>query len=167
MSKLIPLSRGLFATVDDDDFDWLNQWKWSALRVKRGNGAERFYAVRVETVAGKQKMFLMHREVARAAAGKNVDHEDRNTLNNRRGNLRECTQGQNSLNQTGHRDRKGSRFKGVYLHKQNRNWCATFRGRHLGSFGDEKDAAAAYNIAALAYDPEFALLNTIDGGCHL
>ena len=159
MAKQIPLSRGLFATVDDEDFEWLSQWKWSALRVQKGNSAERFYACRTDTSTGKQRMILMHRALAKPAARMNVDHRDLDTLNNRKGNLRHCNQGQNSLNQNGHSDRRGSRFKGVSWHKKNRKWISEFRGRYIGSFEKEEDAARAYDTAAVAYSPEYARPN--------
>lgn len=31
--KMIPLTQGEYAIVDDDMFDYLNQWKWYAQRL--------------------------------------------------------------------------------------------------------------------------------------
>jgi hypothetical protein len=57
MSKQIPLSQGKFATVDDDMFDFLNQWKWHYAPDKKGKG----YAVRTPIVNGRQIKISMHR----------------------------------------------------------------------------------------------------------
>ncbi len=157
-TREIPLSRGMVAIVDAADFDWLSQWKWCALH----SGGGRFYAFRVTRQSdpqGKGHGVLMHRQIMGEPDALVVDHEDRDTLNCRRGNLRITTQAGNSLNQTGHRDRAGSRFKGVWLHKKNGNWVASFRGKHLGCFAIEEDAARAYDAAAVAHDPVHAVPN--------
>jgi hypothetical protein len=156
-TQQIPLSRGLFATVDESDFAWLSQWKWSAL--KTGKLGTTFYAVRSEKVDGKSRMILMHRLIAGADKGSVVDHHDRDGLNNTRDNLRLCRQRRNSLNHLGHRDRSMSRFKGVWWHSQMSRWCASFRGHYLGMFITEDAAAHAYDVVARLCDPEFALTN--------
>lgn len=153
MSKEIKLSRGLVAIVDDADFDWLNQWKWSALKV--GKKAKKFYAVRM---AGK-KMVLMHRLIAGAHQGVNTDHKDGNSLDNQRHNLRLCNQSQNTLNASPHKDKVGSKFKGVHWHRQRRKFVAEFRGKYIGIFADEIQAARAYDAAATKHSPEFARTN--------
>ena len=158
-TREIPLSRGKVATVDAADFDFLMQWKWSALRTQKA-GKEWFYAVRVEVIDGKQRMFLMHRVLTDAPKGKVVDHRDRDTLNNRRNNLRVCTNQENSLNTAGWDARKRkSRFKGLWWSKSNKKWVAEFRGRNIGSFQNEEDAARAYDRTALSFAPNFAGLN--------
>jgi len=159
--KKIPLSQGKFAIVDDADFEWLNQWKWSASRV--GKLRDHFIAVRAEA----SKTILMSREIVRAQAGSVVDHIDGNPLNNQRGNLRICTQAENSLNNRGAlRRRNGTKpgYKGVYWHAGAGRWMASFRNKYLGLFADPSDAARAYDAAARAYSPEFARTNFSDGG---
>ena len=42
--KQIELSQNKVALVDDEDFEWVNQWKWHAIK-SRGN---LFYVVRSE-----------------------------------------------------------------------------------------------------------------------
>lgn len=160
--KEIPLSRGLVAIVDDEDFEWLSRWKWSTLKVGRPNAEPKFYAIRTTKKGdprGAGKAVLMHRQIKGEPDGMVVDHRNLNTLDCRWNNLRVTTQALNCLNQRGHSDRGGSRYKGVYWHGQNKNWCASFRGKYIGSFADEMQAAAAYDAAALAFSADFALTN--------
>ena len=77
-TRTIPLSRGYVATVDTDDYDWLSMFKWSALVVK-GNA----YAVRLR----KGRTLYMHRDIVRCESHLNVVHDNRDSLDNRRGNL--------------------------------------------------------------------------------
>lgn len=113
------------------------------------------------------KCYLQHRVVWFMHHGywpEVIDHIDKNKLNNRIENLRECTQRQNSLNQSGSR-RSTSKYKGVSWDKVNKKWLAQImvhrRGKKLGRFVDELDAARAYNNAALQYFGEFAQLNEV------
>lgn len=169
MSREIPLSQGMVALVDAADADFLNQWKWCATGGD-GNGAKevKFYAYRVETINGKQKGFMMHRVLMNAPAEKYVDHKDGNSLNNTRENLRLCTNQQNSLNSGAHkRDNATSQFKGVCWDRKLRKWRVGFRGKYVGIFNLEIEAAKAYDEKAFAFDPEFARLNFPIGGDHL
>src|SRR5687768_11145590 len=91
MTKQISLTQGKFATVDDADFDHLNQWKWhfSHYGYARRTTSSRF---------GRQKFIFMHREIMQAPDGMDVDHINCNKLDNRRQNLRLCTRADNLRN---------------------------------------------------------------------
>ena len=150
--KLIPLTRGKFAIVDDEDFEILNQYKWFACKGMSGI----FYAIRNE----KGKKIWMHRVILNAPDGLDVDHRDRDGLNNTRENLRLATKSQNSANRIG---RAKTGFKGVYFHKQKRlfyvvaqaNKKRYFCGYHRNII----DAAHAYDEKAKEIHGEFAFLN--------
>jgi len=155
----IPLSQGQFALVDDEDFEWLNQWKWSA-----GKRRNTFYAFRSVSIKGEQFHIYMHRLITEAPKGKETDHANGNGLDNRRRNLRVCTVRQNQYNQA-KRKNSLSQYKGVSLNKRVKvkKWVAgiTKNGKniHLGYFKDEIDAAKAYDRKAKELCGEFAKLN--------
>lgn len=153
-TRLIPLTKGRVAIVDEQDFERLSAFKWCVQSTPKGN----LYASRHDG----DTMVLMHREILGVPDDINVDHRNWDGLDNRRDNLREATQARNSLNHPGHKV-KVSRFKGVYFHRQNQNWVASFRHKHLGCFATEEEAASAYDAAAFKADPEFAYLNFPEG----
>jgi hypothetical protein len=94
-----------------------------------------------------------------------IDHKNGIKTDNRLGNLRLCTQQQNTFNR---KKGKGtsSIFKGVDFHKHSRKWRARIRHNdkliHLGLSVNEKDAALAYNKKALELFGKFAKLNFED-----
>lgn len=131
MVSVIPLTKGHKTLVDDGDFEWLSQYRWSALSRPDGS-VHAITRVRVSDMGrkGGWKTFYMHRMITNASAGKVVDHVDRNPLNNQRSNLRVCAQRDNSRNQSGSTTgRKSSKYKGVVLAKWNVNpkWVAAIQ----------------------------------------
>jgi len=149
-TKLIPLTQGKFAIVDAEDYDHLMQFKWFYTCYG--------YAAR----NARDKTLLMHRVILSADKGFNIDHINGDALDNRKSNLRFCSQAENSRNR---KLRKGgtSKFKGVGWHKATGKWVAyikvNYKHKHLGLFVDEKEAAMAYDAAALLYFGEFAATN--------
>ena len=156
--KIIPLTKGQVAMVDDEDYSSLSQYAWQAY-----DNGNTWYTTRVEVNGnGKLIKVYMHRQIMRASQGRQVDHIDHNGLNNQKANLRLCSCSENLRNM---RPRKGaSEYKGVYREKSNGKWIAQIRegkGFALGTYSSEEDAARAYNIAAKERFGEFALYNNI------
>jgi hypothetical protein len=155
--KTIKLTKGYFAIVDDDDFERLSQWEWYALVAKNG----RVYAVRVQyaSAPAKPRTILMHREILNAPPGIDVDHEDRDGLNNQRLNLRIATRTQNQGNSSRRKDNT-SGVKGVTWNKQHQQWRAQIqvngKKQHLGYFRNTHSAASAYINAAKKHFGQFA-----------
>ncbi|MBZ2166364.1 HNH endonuclease [Methanobacterium spitsbergense] len=146
---IIPLTQDKVALVDKEDLDYLNQWKWNTLKMHNS-----YYALRntyLGTFEGKKKfkMVRMHRLILNAPKNMMVDHINGNGLDNRKSNLRICSNRQNTQNRK--HGKKSSRYPGVYFNKRNKNWVARIqiKGKinFLGSFKDEKDAAKAYEKA--------------------
>lgn len=94
-----------------------------------------------------------------------IDHRNRNSLDNRRSNLRICTIQLNNANRRKQSKPCTSQFKGVYFNKQYSRWMARIKYWKkyifLGRFDEEKDAARAYNKKAKELFGEFACLNKI------
>jgi len=156
--KTIPLTQGKFALVDEADFEWLSQWTWHA--------HSRGYAARNSGLReGKRRKILMHREIVKPAEGLHTDHINGDRLDNRRVNLRVCTQAENNCNRLKRADNT-SGFKGVYRHSDRnkpRPWVAKIHGNrryvHVGCYATPEEAARAYDEAALKLHGEFAQLN--------
>ena len=142
MSQVIPLTKGKFALVDDQDFELLLPYRW------RLNS--KGYAIRSYSVGGKEILVALHREIMQPPSGLVVDHIDHDKLNNTRANLRIITQQQNLMNR---RLFKNSTigFKGVTY--QHGKWLARIeKDGHviqLGFHTDLKAAALVYDCAAV------------------
>ena len=161
MAKEIQLTQGKVALVDDDMFDYLNQWKWFA--AKNHNN---FYAVtNWKIFKGKQHRIFMHRLIMNPEKGMIIDHLDRCGLNNQKNNLRICTKCENSRNRGLNLNNKTG-FKGVYYIKFLNKYRVQIQSNkikyHLGYFIDIKEAINTYNEAAIKFHKEFANLNKID-----
>lgn len=166
---LISESKNKYALVDEADFEWLNQWKWHYT----GQSHKKGYAQRVErTKISHDKtihqVIKMHRLLAGAKEGQVVDHINHDTLDNRRSNLRICSQRQNIWNRPkGSTNKSG--FKGVTWRNNRcgkKNWYASIGAnskRHcLGYFYTPKEAALAYDQAAVKLHGAFASTNGLE-----
>ena len=80
--KRIPSTRGKFALVDDEDYEWLMQWKWYAQR-----GGSTFYAARTVCNDGPRHLIYMHRIIVNCPRNMQVDHVDHNGLDDRKINI--------------------------------------------------------------------------------
>jgi hypothetical protein len=161
--RLIPLSKGLYAIVNEVDYYWLMQWKWC---VMWNINTRSYYAYRRgPREGGKQgKTIYMHRVILGLSYGdlNESDHRDNwNTLDNRRNNLRVTDDSGNAKNKRKRKDNT-SGFKGVSYIPRRKKWGASImvegRTRHLGLFDTKGKAYAAYCKAALELHGEFARL---------
>lgn len=160
--KQIKLTQGQYALVDDADYDWLNQYKWYALKDK---DCDSFRAVK----RGKNhRQIIMARLILGLEHGdkREADHIDHNTLDNRRNNIRICTHQENMLNRKPFRGTT-SKYKGVHWEsgRTKKNWRVQIRFSsetiHIGYYDNEENAATNYNWAAILLFGEFACLNKI------
>ena len=116
---------------------------------------------------GESKIHYIHKLVAREWTANPlektcVDHMDNDKTNNNHENLRWATKSENSMNMKKHVD-GSSAYKGVSWHKKANKWSGQIRvgnvKHHLGLFANEREAAEAYNAAAVLYFKEYAKLN--------
>jgi len=150
--KKIPLTHGLFALVDDADYEWVAKCKWHATE----KDPRRAYARRCLNNKGS----FMHRELTGARRGLEVDHIDRNRLNNQRANLRVCNRAENARNMVPNSPSSYG-FRGIEKHFN--RWRATVNCNAVTyktrQYGSAFEAALAYDALARKLQGEFAVLN--------
>lgn len=149
--KKIKLTKGKFALVDNEDFEFLNQWKWyintkgyALRRIYIGSGHKNRKGIQI----------YMHRVVGKIPKKLQTDHINHNKLDNRKENLRAVTNQQNHFNMPLSKNNK-SGCKGVYWFKRDKNWHVqiTLNAKkiHLGYFNNFTDAVFARKQAEQKY----------------
>lgn len=155
--KLILLTQGKVAIVDDEDYDKISKHKWYA-----GKMGNTYYAVRKSPRKhGKQRTLYMHNEILDIPLGFETDHKNHCGLDNRKVNLRPCTRSENQHNRK--RQNGTSQYKGVHWDKDTKKWQSQIglNGKtiHLGQFCLETVAAKTYDAKAIEIFGEFANTN--------
>lgn len=144
-------TNGHTVEVDDVDRSLAQDFRWGAY----ATGKMR-YAILVSAREPGMKKIPMHRMIMGAKPGEIVDHIDGNGLNNRRANLRVCSVAENNRNKSARWGRYG--HKGVWQNTRG-TWAAIFKGKRIGKYATEREAALAYDRAAEKEFGEFANLN--------
>ena len=134
---------GIFVTktkIDKDDIEKVKQYKW---HLNKSKG----YVM-------SWKIGALHRFLMNTPKGKVTDHINTDKLDNRKKNLRVCTNQQNLFN---------SRVKGYYWSKEKNRWYSRImlnrKTINLGYFNNQKEAQQARRKAELRYFGEFAHTN--------
>lgn len=175
--KQIQLTQGQFALVDDEDYEELSKYKWYA---QYDRGPKSFYAARSSNrTNGSQSTIRMHRYIMRLCGhdltGMVIDHINHNTLDNRKENLRVCTQYENCMNKDTNKVKlsaNSSGYKGVRLNQKKGTrkgapvtytyWESFihYKGKriYLGNFKTKEEAHEAYCKACVKYYGEFTQL---------
>ena len=141
-----------YVEIDDQDTYLLTAIKWHVMRGHK--------SPTVKYVAGNRGE-LLHRVILGLKPGdkRQVDHINRDGLDNRRENLRICTSAQNQANRGPNRNNSCG-FKGVAWNKTKDAWQATIqvsgKSIYLGRFPTKEEAHEAYRQAATKYFGEFA-----------
>ena len=121
--KYIKLNKGQTAIIDDEDFEYLSQFKWHADFMKN---TQSFRAVRNNWINGKNSHVKMHREIMGNPTGKQIDHINHNSLDNRKVNLRIVTGSQNQMNRKIQKNNT-SGYPGISFHKPTNSWNPTIK----------------------------------------
>lgn len=154
MRELV-LANGMVTLVDDDDFARFGGMKWYAVRARQTE--EKYYA--------RNRSGWLHRLVMGAPNGLQVDHRDRDGLNNQKANLRLATQSLNNAN-ADMRRRGANTFRGVYWQPAKKSFriaiTVAWKWHSLGTSKSEIEAALRYDTAAREAFGEFAQLNFPD-----
>lgn len=151
--KTIYTPKGEEIYVDDEDYEYLNQWPWWISSRNHAQG----YVDKVQMYMANY--FLPPKD------GFIVDHKDRNPRNNCKDNLRYATYSQNSANATKQQNTT-SKYKGVSWYSKSGKWTMKYyenkRQIHGGYFECEHEAAERYNEEMFRIHGEYANLNIIE-----
>lgn len=139
---IIPLSRGKFALVSPEDHEKLSKHSWYF--------GHRGYAMRSKNMPDdRRKTVSMHREILGTRLDQEVDHINRNRLDNRRSNLRVLGHSANLHNRGAY---GSSGVAGVSWDKRKKKWRAEI-GRNgkrawLGYHDTKAAAEREYRLAS-------------------
>ena len=147
-----------YALVDDRDFTWLNQHKWSL-------SDKGYPQSRINGKDVKMHLMVADRYFGKREKGMILDHINQNKKDSRLCNLRVCTYQENSRNRDRHAEDETSKYHGVNYRKESGTWRVRIMDSgiqyNIGTFRTEIEAAIAYNHAAKEMFGEFASLNDI------
>jgi len=157
--KEIVLTQGKTTMVDDEDYDDLIKYHWYAKKNKN-----HFYAERTFKKDGKWLCIQMHKQLLGelTTEGTLRDHKNRNSLDNRRENLRIVSNSVNTHNGILMRN-NNSGYRGVSWHKKKNKWSAYIKvaGKQYygGEYEDIMDAVQARDELARIHYGDNAVLN--------
>lgn len=147
----------LVALVDEEDAALVLQYRWNIFVSRPHSAHPRLY---VKARISPNQFVYLHHLILPPKPGHEVDHWSGDGLDNRRGNLRECTSAGNNQNRA---KRSGSASSYCGVERNKKRWIARIKssnqGIYLGSFASEIEAALAYDDAARIHHREYATLN--------
>ena len=112
--EYIELTKGKRTIVDDENFEYLNQWKWRI--------SSHGYAIRRgKSRLGEPKQIFMHRIINKTPSTLITDHINKNKLDNRKINLRDADMRLNSINRLIQKNNT-SGYKGLSWNKDVKKW---------------------------------------------
>lgn len=143
--------------IDDEDYEKIKPFKWHLSREG--------YIVRTMRIPNRNpKAKFLHRLIMGEPEGFEVDHINRNKLDNRKSNLRICTTTENRWNAKKSSNKSmTSKYRGVHFSKSLQRFVAKtkYRGKriHIGCFDTETKAAKAYDNLIVKLKGQFAKTN--------
>lgn len=156
-----------FFLVDRDDLELIASRNWKVFRKHTGYAAMCEIYDKTRPPKNRRRVSMHRMIMGEPPSSLWVDHINRNTLDNRRCNLRVCSPRENRLNSIGWENRPtSSRFKGVHVDRKTGLFQAEFykaRGKEyrvrLGKFASEIEAALAYDAAARKFYGSYGRYN--------
>lgn len=157
--------KGIKILIDDEDFEKANRGR--SLFVKESG-----LVIISKRINGIPRHIFLHKKIMQAPKGFQVDHINGDRLDNRKSNLRVCTNSENQRNKKIRSDSK-NKYKGVRLYRFVKNGktyryfyaqvCIDKKTYTKHGAKSEEEAALLYNELAKKYHGEFAKLNIIQG----
>jgi len=144
-----------FAIIDKDDFEKIKDYRWYS------SGGNNKKYVMTSSFGNPRKKIQLHRVIMNVENDNSVeiDHIDRNPLNNKKSNLRICKHSENSRNTSIPKNNK-SGFTGVFFTNSLKKWTAKIEYNKkqivLGNYNNKEDAVIARLKGELKYFKEFA-----------
>jgi len=155
----IPLTRGYFALIDLQDYELISKYSWHVDVRKNGlcYASTSLYDKNTKRRSELRMHCLLMPNV------EEVDHENRNGLDNRRKNLRPASREENMYNTKIQKNNRTSQYKGITFVKRltSRPWQLRIRSKHVGYFATEQEAASKYDELAVKEYGKFAYLNGV------
>lgn len=133
------------ALVDLEDVDIVKDYKWTL---------DNSVGYVLTGIKGTTNKVSLHRLIMNPDDNMVVDHINHNKLDNRKSNLRICTQQQNNIN-TSLKKTNTSGITGVSWDKSRNKWVAHIKGKQLGRFNTKEEAIEARKQAELEYFGEY------------
>ena len=155
--RFIPLTQGKYAIVDFEDYKRLKRYKWCAVRDKGT-----FYAIRTDRTNGKKRTIRMHREIMKVMQGFQIDHLNGNGLDNRKLNLRICTNAQNQWNR-----HPLPSIGGIWWDKKRKRFrirmMSNGKRKYLGQYKEKSEAIRTYQKAVKERQRNYIEVNELSG----
>lgn len=154
--RQIKLTHGEYAIIDDEDYEKISKYKWR-LTTKR---LKKYAIAQISRNETPRINVLMHRFILPPENNMQIDHINRNGLDNRKSNLRFCTPKQNQGNRIA---TSKSGLKGIYYcnYRSGKKWLVRIAGKFRGYYKTKDEAILISNKYLSEYFGEFALLNKI------
>lgn len=144
---VVPLTQGRYAYISPEDYTLIKPYTWRLLKTKHGEYAQSGNGI------------LMHRLIMKPSADLEIDHINRDGLDNRRENLRLCTSSQNKHNTKVRKD-SSTGYRGIYYNTKYNKYYVQIKPPNakrifVGAFSNLSEAIKRYEEVAITIFEDF------------